>query len=242
MVFSFAGKLLRFFIFIVLVFVVVQILTIAVYSKRLSLTIEPYQKIIPQSEFKVVFLGDSTAVGTGASSSIYSTAGWFSRDFPEASVENYSRNGLRFQGLIDILGSLKDKHYDLAILQIGANDIVYFTSLPDIEKRQKEVLSLAKNIADQVIILHSGNIGDVPLFYWPLNSFYTWRSNMVREIYRKSQDDRVAYVDIIELEKTIENPRQNYAVDNFHLNDEGWHTWYRFIKTKLPPSTIQLNR
>ena len=230
---SYFLKIFSFVVILMLLFAGVQYLTIANYSGKVPLTILPFQKIDPQAKYKVLFGGDSTAVGTGASNNIYSTAGWFSRDFPDASIENCSKNGLRLKGLVEILSGMKDKHYDLIVLQIGANDIIYLTSLKDIEEREHAVLKLAKGMADKVVILHSGDIGEVRMFYWPLTALYTWRTLKVRDIYRKSQDDRVAYVDIYELEKPVKNLPGIYAPDHLHLSDKGYHNWYNFIKTKL---------
>jgi len=226
-------KIVMIIVLVVLIFITIQVGTISYFAKKVTQTIEPFEKLDPQAPLKVLFIGDSTAVGTGASTNLHSTSGWFSQDFPEASIENYSRNGMQLKKLVDILSQVKGRHFDLAVVQIGANDIVYLTNLKDIETRQREVIRLTKEIADQVIILHSGDIGDAPLFFWPLTKLYSWRSYKVREIYQKSEDERVSYVNIIELEKSVKNSRELYAADNFHLNDEGWRTWYQFIKMEI---------
>jgi lysophospholipase L1-like esterase len=210
-----------------------QAFQIFFYTKKFSYNMKPFQKINPESKYKVLFAGDSTCVGTGASDNSLSTAGWFSRDFPQASIENHSQNGLRLKGMIGILSQLKGKHYNLAVLQIGANDIMNLTSFKDIERDEHEALQLAKQISEKVIILHSGDIGKAPLFHWPFTWIYTWRTLKVREIYKKSQDERASYVDIYQLEKSIKNKQNNYSPDRLHLNGQGYHTWYSFIKIKL---------
>jgi lysophospholipase L1-like esterase len=226
-------KILCIIIVFFLVLAGFQAFQIFIYSKKVNYHTQPFQKINPQSKFRVLFAGDSTCVGAGASDNSLSTAGWFSRDFPQASIENYSQIGLRLKGLIGILSQLKGKHYNLAVLQIGANDIMNFTSFKDIERDEKEALQLAKQISGKIIILHSGDIGKAPLFHWPLTWILTWRTLKVREIYKKSQDPKVSYVDIYQLEKSIKNKKYNYSPDHLHLNGQGYHVWYSFIKTKL---------
>jgi len=232
-IFSTGLKILRLFVIVCLVFVAVQYATIFYFSQKVPQTTKPFEKIDQAAKLRVLFLGDSTAVGTGTSSNIYSTAGWFSRDYPDASIDNYAKNGLRLKGFIDILSGLQGRHYDLSVMQIGCNDIIYMTRLSDIQKRQRQAVDLAKNISEQVIILHCGDLGKAKLFLWPLTELYSWRSFKVRDIYRASEDSRVKYVDIIELEKSVKNLPSTYAPDNLHLNDEGYHIWYQFIKNKF---------
>jgi len=188
--------------------------------------------IYSDAPFKVLYAGDSTAVGTGLSDNTDSTAGLLGHDFPDIDLENYSRNGLRLQGLADILKKLQGKHFDLAIFQIGANDIIYFTPLSQIRQDQRRVLDLARNIAQRIIILHSGDIGQSPLFICPITWIYTWRSWHVRKIYIQSQDERVSYIDIYTLNKG-KNLSDCYGRDHLHLNKKGYALWYGYIKDQL---------
>jgi lysophospholipase L1-like esterase len=211
----------------------IQTLRVRFYTKQFNYDLlQPWQRIKPDADFKVLFAGDSTAVGTGLDDNAQSTSGLFSRDFPEADVENYSRNGLRLKGLIDVLNTLQNKKFDLAVLQIGANDIINFTPLGVIKDEQLQVLDLTKRIARRVIILHSGDVGESPLFIWPINLIFTWRSLRVRAIYRQSQDDRVSYIDIYSRNKGVDY-RDCYARDNLHLNKKGYAIWYGYIKDQL---------
>lgn len=194
--------------------------------------LKPWQQIRPHSNFKVLFAGDSTAVGTGLEDNSLSTSGLFSRDFPQADVENYSHNGLRLKGLGNILKTLQGKSFDLAVLQIGANDILDFTPMAEIKNDQNRVLELTKNIASKILILHSGDIGQAPMLIFPFNWICTWRSLKVRHIYIDSQDNRVAYLDILTLNKSSDLS-QCYAEDHLHLNRKGYALWYYYIKNRL---------
>ncbi len=211
---SYFLKIIGFILVVFLLLTSYQIAKIVYSTKKVNLNIHPFQKFNASAKYKVLFAGDSTAVGIGASDNTLSTAGWFSRENPKAHIENYSQNGLRLKGLIEILSHLEDKRYDLAILQIGANDIINFTNLKKVDEQERTVLDMTKKIAKKVIILHSGDIGKAPLFNWPFTWIYTWRSLKVRDIYKKNQDDQVKYVDIYGLEKPDQDLRDNYAADN----------------------------
>jgi len=215
-----------------IVIIGLQLARVNSYTKRGNYNLKPWQHINPHAAFRVLFAGDSTAVGTGLDDNSQSTSGLLSRDFPDFDVENYSRNGLRLKGLTDILNTMQDKTFDLAVLQIGANDIIDFTPLEDIKKEEHRVLDLALHIAKKVLILHSGDVGQAPMFIWPVNWIFTWRSLKVREIYIQSQDDRVSYLDIYALNKG-KNFNGCYAGDNLHLNKKGYAMWYGYIKDQL---------
>jgi len=227
-------KLTILFTIVFLIWGVFQFITIQLYAGKVDYGIQPWQQHNPSAKMKVLFAGDSTAVGIGATDNTMSTSGWFSKEFPDAHVENHSRSGLRLGGLIVILSDLQGKKFDIAILQIGANDIIRFTPFMEIENNLQQVLRLTRQIAKRIIILHSGDIGEVRIFLWPLNWIYTQRTLKMREIYQAaSRNADISYVDIYTLNKKIKNIQQKYAKDNFHLNDQGYSMWYTYIKSKL---------
>ncbi len=217
-----------------LIWGVLQLISIQLYAGKVDYEIQPWQQHNPSAKMKVLFAGDSTAVGIGATANTMSTSGWFSKDFPDAHVENHSRSGLRLGDLIVILNDLQGKKFDIAILQIGANDIIRFTPFKEIENNLQQVLRMTRQIAKKLIILHSGDIGEVRIFLWPLNWIYTQRTLKMREIYRAASNNTdISYVDIYSLNKKIKNIQHKYAMDNFHLNDQGYKMWYTYIKSKL---------
>jgi lysophospholipase L1-like esterase len=225
-------KIIIIFLAFVLIISGIQYLKVYVCIKKGNDDIQPWNRFKPDAAFKVLFAGDSTAVGTGLSDSSQSIAGLFGRDFPDLDVENYSQNGLRLKGLADILETLQHKQFDLAVLQIGANDIMFFTPIEKIKDDQQRVLNLARHIAKRIIILHSGDIGGSPLFIWPFSWVYTWRSLKVREIYAQRQNDTVSYIDIYHLNKGRDY-RNCYGRDGLHLNKKGYAIWYGYIKDQL---------
>ena len=94
---------------------------VAFIARSVDYSAKPFERILPNDNLKVLFLGDSTAVGIGAASPEASTAGWLSKDFPFASIQNLSQSGLRLAGLRQKLKLIPDSaHYELIILQIPA--------------------------------------------------------------------------------------------------------------------------
>ncbi len=225
-------KIIAVVVILALLLVGLPLARVYMLAQRVDYTKQPWQHIEPKANYRVLFAGDSTAVGTGLEDTAQSTAGLFSRDYPQAHLENHSRNGMRLKDLKAILHTLQDKQFDLAVLQIGANDIINFTPLNDIRRQQQEVLYLTIQIAKHVIILHSGNIGEAPIMLWPWTLIYLDRSLKVRDIYMDSQDEQISYIDIYTLNKG-KNLEHVYAKDGLHLNTEGYAMWYSYIKEQV---------
>jgi lysophospholipase L1-like esterase len=195
----------------------------------------PYQKIVLESDKRILVVGDSTGVGTGVKNNLESTAGRLSQKYPDYSLENYSINGLRLEGLIEVLSPLGDNKYDLILVQIGANDIFRFTKKENIENRITKVLSMTSKMSNRVIFLHSGNVKDTgmfPSFTLPLIS---WRSKIMREIYLQKdiEFESAHYVDLFKSE-AINNMTNDfdkyYAEDMLHLNGDGYGVWFNEIE------------
>jgi lysophospholipase L1-like esterase len=190
---------------------------------------------------RILIAGDSTGFGTGASNPKYSTAGLLGTDFPTADITNISENNLKLAGLQAKLAGLPTDgsgHYDLILLQIGANDIVQLTRISDIASRLGAVLDLATAHGTKVIILHSGNIGLSPVFKFPISTYMTYRASEVRTIYMKEIASRpsVQYVDLFQdaaHDIFSADPAKYYARDFFHPSDAGYAVWYAGIVKAL---------
>ncbi len=196
----------------------------------------PFEQIRPNASFHVLFAGDSTVVGIGAATPQESTAGWFSKEFPNASIHNISRNGWKIDDLIKALE--KDTAlYDVIVLQIGANDIIRLTPMPSIAKGVRTLLTLAKQKSPRTIILHSGKVGTAPMFIWPLSWIFTERSYQTRHIYQQAALELGAdYVDLIGMnvdQLYLRNQKDYYAPDHLHLSSQGYRIWYNAIRSFL---------
>jgi len=199
----------------------------------------PYERINPDALMRILVAGDSTAVGTGTVNPENSTAGRLAAQYPQAEVLNYSENGLKIGGLIPLLNRVDDKgrKFDIVVIQIGANDIIRNTSLTDIQSGIDQVLQKVEFLGNQVIILHSGDIGEAPFFAWFLRPFLSKRSLEVRDIYIKEVAKYGAsYVDLVNspvAKELKEDPKLYYASDGLHLTDEGYRLWFEEIQKAI---------
>lgn len=222
-----------------------QILRIKSLLKKTPPSPMPYEQMISEARVKILFMGDSLSVGTGSLERDKTVAGRFGQALPSASIRNISENGRKLAGLLACFPKLeKDFGYDLAILQIGANDILKFTPLQTIKSHLREALSRTKEIATDVIVMHSGNVGAAPVFIWPFSQVYKWRTLQVRRIYMSIARELGAhYIDLFSGtsdELFLKQAHLYYSADLIHPSAAGYAKWYDEIRTALQRHKISL--
>jgi len=234
-------------IVIVLLIVVNQWWIISSSKKRAVPVIEStksFQRHNLEAKKKILVIGDSTAVGIGSSNSNYSIAGRFGKDYPKAHIETIAKSGQRLRGL-DPFPKTIHKKYDLIVIQIGANDILRSTNYQEIRERIGILLDESNKRSDNVVVLHSGNVGLAPVFYFPLNKYYAHRTRKVREIYLEVvKKTNTTYVDLFREKKEdlfSKDLGKYYSPDRLHLSNEGYANWYSEIRKAMKDHSISLN-
>ena len=221
-----------FFLIVVLVaFEIVLFISRVNTGRSLAEASAPFELRNKDAKRRVLVIGDSTGVGTGASDPADSIAGRIARDFPGTEIVNRARNGARVE---DVLAQLADSGggvYDVILLQIGGNDILRFTPLEELRAPIAEVLRTASGKARRVIFISTGNVGLAPAFFPPLSWVYTWRTRSVRALFMEmARDQGVQYIDLFRergQDLFLENPAMFYAPDLLHPSGEGYGIWYR---------------
>jgi lysophospholipase L1-like esterase len=137
----------------------------------------------PQASCRLLILGDSTAVGIGATGPSETVAGRLAREFPSISIENHARMGARARDLAGQLQMAEFASYDAVLIAIGGNDILRGSSEPEFRAGLKAGLDAARALSEAVIVVNSGNVGAAPLFPWPLNAVLSRRSLRFRSAF-----------------------------------------------------------
>lgn len=204
----------------------------------------PFEQKIDYPTMRILVAGDSTGVGTGSANPKESIAGRLGQKYPTAQVQNISQNGLKLAGLLEKLNALEQDDFDLIILQIGANDVIAFTSTAKVRAQLTEILTLCDKLSNQTMVLTAGDIGAAPVFLWPLSSLFTWRTLQVREIFRQAialhPDHK--YIDLFKdvvNEPFSKNVVLYYAADHFHPSGDGYGLWFEQLETVLPADSRQ---
>lgn len=232
---------MKYFLMVILIFIfswfiysIYKFFNLLHVSRNLVENSSAYSKTPQMINKKVLFIGDSLGIGVGASTPSNSIAGRFAQDNPQAKIINLSLSGAKIHDGLIIARGLKDiEIYDLIIIQLGANDITRLTSEEEINKDLRELLTIAKLHSKKIVFLTSGNVGHAPIFPFPINYFYTIRSNRLISLFQKiSEENKIPYINLNYNKSEdifLKNINLYYASDQFHVGDAGYAFWYQKI-------------
>jgi lysophospholipase L1-like esterase len=212
------------------VFEVIRIRALIGRSKGLVAKSQPYQQSSIEPKYRVLFLGDSTGVGTGVSTPNKSLAGLLGEEHPNAEITNLSKNGLRSDQLANSLHELPEGKFHLTVIHIGGNDLIRFRDRSGIVKNIESTLGELTKKSDRVALYTTGDLGEARLFPIVLRPVYSSSSRHLRDEMKKlvTDYDNVVYIDLFEHRSL--NSVSGYAPDGLHLNDAGYMLWYNALK------------
>ncbi len=196
-----------------------------------------YEQHPAQPSHRVLFLGDSTVYGVGAPTPQQTVPGWFGQAFPTVAVFNRSRNRARMSECQSLLVDLAGQPFDAIVVMGGGNDIVVGTSAAQLERDLKHLLVKLQSMTQTVLLVHQGNLGNVPLLPTWLQPIFTRRSRMVRQVMRQTANDlSIGWLDFF-VEASHDHwrrqPDHYYSPDWFHPGGEGYREWAERIASQL---------
>ncbi len=197
-------------------------------SADLARQSEPFQSLPDGATASLLIVGDSTAVGTGASSSGQSVAGLIARDHPHLKIVNRAKDGARFADFA--LQMEGDERFDVMLLLGGGNDVIRLTGHESLERDIAHAAQLARTHARLVILMPSGNVGNAPFFFPPLSWLMTKRSKVLHRLVRQAAADNGALYVSLYKDKAddpfAQQPDELNARDGLHPSDAGYRLWY----------------
>ena len=243
------GDLLKRLIFVLIILVCLYFvansvqLGIRIYrGMKLADESSAYEINDRQARKRILIVGDSTGVGTGADDPADSIAGRIAGEFPFVEIINKSADGARASDVLEQLNSLEDSGFDMVLVQFGGNDILRFTDLNILKNAAAEILHTAYEKASNVIFMSTGNVGSSPAFFPPINWMYTKRTRKVKSIFLLiSREKGVEYVDLFrekEEDPFLDDPKRYFAVDLLHPGSDGYGLWYKELKSQT--SLVQI--
>ena len=203
-------------------------------SAELARQSEPLQASPAGATASLLIAGDSTAVGTGASSAASSVAGLIARDHPGLRIVNRAQDGARFA---DIAGQLQgDERFDAVLVMGGGNDVIRLTGEEALAQNIARVVQRAAARAPLVVILPPGNVGNAPFFMPPLSWLMARRSRTLHSLVRQFAADHGAiYVNLYKDKADdpfAQRPDELNARDGLHPSDAGYRLWYEALNTQ----------
>ena len=203
-------------------------------SVELARQSEPHQASPAGATVSLLVVGDSTAVGTGASTSANSVAGLIAGDHPRLKIVNRSRDGAKFSDIVTQLEG--DERFDAILVLGGGNDVIRFTGEALLEEDIARAAEIARTRARLVVFMPSGNVGSAPFFFAPWSWLMTQRSRTLHQLVRQAAADNGAlYVNLFQ-EKVddpfAQRPDELNARDGLHPSDAGYRLWYRELNSQ----------
>lgn len=198
-------------------------------SAELARESQPFQAMPAAAQGRVLVVGDSTAVGTGASSPAASVAGLLAARHPRLAITNLGEDGAKFDAIARQLERAQGR-WDAVLMLGGGNDVIRLTGYEKLQDAVGRVAQLASERSDLVVFLPSGNVGNAPFFFPPLSWWMAQRSQMLHEIVRgAARVHGAAYVNLYKEradDPFAQEPRRMNARDGLHPSDAGYRLWY----------------
>lgn len=189
----------------------------------------PYTAHPAQPERRILVVGDSTAVGTGAARPEESLAGRIGAAHPRWQIDNLAANGAKFE---DVQTQLEraSTGYDLVLVLAGGNDVIRLTSEQQLHSHMEQVIRTAKAHGKQVVLMPCGNVGHAPLFIPPVSWFMDSRSKRLHATAQTvALDSGVRYIRLLKpraLDPFVQRSDELNAADGLHPSSAGYQQWY----------------
>lgn len=193
---------------------------------------EPLQSVPANAAQRLLIVGDSTGVGTGASAPQASVAGLLAQAWPWLQIDNRAVNGATFA---DVIGQLEgaDGRYDLVLVLAGSNDVMRLRSQAAMQRDIERAAELAGTRGGKVLLMPGGNVGNAPFFIPPLSWYMSARSRSLHALVREAAARHQAvYVDLYQerdQDPLARDPERMRSPDGLHPSDAGYRVWFETL-------------
>ena len=189
---------------------------------------EPFQHTPPNPTLRLLIVGDSTGVGTGASAPQNSLAGLLAQAYPRLRIDNLARDGATFEGVVQQLQT-SDARYDVVLIQAGGNDVIRLRGDDAMRANIERAVALAAARADRVLVMPAGNVGNAPFFFAPISSLMTRRAKQMHgHVKAAAQQQGAVYINLFKdaANDPFANNKSLHAADGLHPSDAGYRIWF----------------
>jgi lysophospholipase L1-like esterase len=177
---------------------------------------------------RVVWLGDSTAAGVGASASAGALSSQVADGLAATSVSVLALSGARVADVLDDqVPKVAGLEPHLILISVGANDTIHLTGRGSFRHTYEKVVRALPN-GVPVVLLGVPDMGAIPRFAQPLRAVAGWRGRTVdAEVRRVAAGTGAVYVDIAGPTGPPfrRHPGRYFAADDFHPSDAGYGLW-----------------
>jgi lysophospholipase L1-like esterase len=197
-------------------------------AAELARASEPFQAAPANATLRLLIVGDSTGVGTGASAAQNSLAGLLAQAFPRLHIDNLARDGATFEGVVQQL-QRDDARYDVVLIQAGGNDVIRLRADDAVSADIERATAVAAARANRVLLMPAGNVGNARFFFPPVSSLMTRRAERLHGfIQRSAQRHGAVYINLFQAPENdpfVQQPAL-HARDGLHPSDAGYQVWF----------------
>lgn len=201
---------------------------------------EPYEQDPPSATRRLLVVGDSTAVGTGASQPAFSVAGRIGQAFPQLAIEHRGRDGARMAELPQQMQGAA--RCDVVLVQAGGNDVMRLRDLDALRADVERTLRRARELAPAVWLMPCGNVGNAPFFFAPMSGWMTRRSRALHaHCAQAARRHGATYVNLFrerDDDPFVRQPELN-AADGLHPSDLGYASWWQELQRQADLSPLR---
>ena len=190
---------------------------------------------LPPASVRVLWLGDSTAAGVGASGVDGALSSQVARRLPTtdgADVSVIAKSGARIADVIhDQVPRVRELAPDVVVISVGANDTVHLTRAKHFRDAYTKLLAglRAQGVtANHVVMVGVPDMGAPPRLLQPLRAITGLRSRRLdREVRRVAAKEHAHYVDLFHATSKPfrAHPSKYFARDKYHPSDAGYALW-----------------
>ncbi len=208
------------------VFEALRMIVILTMNKQLGFISAKWALPDKEGSKRILILGDSTAVGTGADSIEDTIAGRLMYDFPHSQIINLGKNGGLIKDVTKQINSVLDQSFDLIIISVGGNDVYNVTGRKTIDSSLGFIFKEAKRMSNgRVFFLLYNNLGDAPIFPAPIQFILKRRSLFIQTcIERVARTMQISVIKIFSDDHNnpfLKNPAKFFAKDGIHPSSQG---------------------
>ena len=179
---------------------------------------------------RVVWLGDSTAAGVGASSAAGALPSQVADGLGASgvSVAVLAVSGARVADVLaDQVPKVAGLRPDLILISVGANDTIHLTGRGTFRQTYAQLMR-ALPAGVPVVLLGVPDMGAIPRFAQPLRAVSGWRGRHIdAEVRQVAASTGAVYADIAGPTGPPfrHDPGRYFAADDFHPSDAGYGLW-----------------
>lgn len=181
------------------------------------------------SPLQMVWMGDSTAAGVGATDADHALPTLVGAALHRpVEVISLAVSGARVADVVqDQVGGLAALDPDVVLVSVGGNDVVHLSSRANFRDRYAALVAAIPSGA-LLVVLGVPDMGAPPRYRQPLRGIAAFRGRQLGAIARSVADDNAAvFVDIAgETGPVMRSDTGRYfAADRYHPSDDGYDLW-----------------